>query len=211
MSLRNWLRITLATISVVVLPCILSAQNSGVAGDGTFRLMWRGTDSHISLWTLDSSNNINETSFHEYGPYDGWLPIALTTANSGSSYILWRNTNGSISLWLVDPNLNLVSYRVYGPYDGWTAESLSVDTASTNRFRVLWRETDGRVSIWIVDPLLNLVSSRVYGPYFGFDPTPGAAARKSDQFGGQQADNMGVAAAMKAAGGSGAGTPMPQQ
>src|ERR1700758_31707 len=93
MLLRSWFRITLVTISAMVLPCILSAQNSGVAGNGTFQLMWRGTDSHISLWSLDSSNNINLVTSREYGPYYGWLPIALTTANSGISYILWRNTN----------------------------------------------------------------------------------------------------------------------
>jgi hypothetical protein len=78
-------------------------------------------------------------------------------------------------LWSVDANLNYLPSQSYGPYSGWTAESLSVDTSTINRFRVLWMDTDGRVSIWIVDSSLNLVSSKVYGPYFGFDPTPGAA------------------------------------
>jgi hypothetical protein len=213
MSFKKWFRITLAMILPMVLPCILSAQNSGVAGDGTFRLMWRGTNSLVSLWSLDSSNNINVVTSHEYGPFYGWLPIALTTANNGNSYILWRNTNGSISLWLVDANLNFVGSHIYGPFDGWTAESLSVDTANTNRFRVLWRDTEGRISIWIVDPSLNMISSRIYGPFFGFDPTPGAVVPKSaqrSQSGGNQEADRNAAAAMKVAG-SGAGTSMPEQ
>jgi hypothetical protein len=173
-ALRNrWLQIAVTMIaSIVITPGFISAQNSGVGGDGTMRLMWTGTDSHISLWKLDASNNINFSSSREYGPYYGWTPIALTTAYNGNSYVLWRNTNGSISLWLVDANLNYVTSRAYGPYDGWIAESVSVETAGpgNNRFRVIWRDTAGKVSIWIVDAALNFVNNHVYGPYFGFVP-----------------------------------------
>jgi len=199
MSVRNLFRIAVASIAAMMLPCILPAQNSGVASDGTARLMWRATDSHISLWSLDAPNN-TILGTHEYGPYYSWLPIALTTANNGNSYILWRNTNGSISLWLVDANLNYVNSLVYGPYAGWTAESLSVETTNTNNFRVLWRSTDGLVSIWIVDSALNLISARNFGPFFGFDPTPGTAVRKGaprPQSGNNQEVDAKAAAAMK--------------
>jgi hypothetical protein len=175
--------------------------------------MWRGTDSRISLWRLDNTNNINLVAFHEYGPYFGWQPIALTTANNGYSYVLWRSTGGSVALWRVDANLNFVSGSPgFGPYNGWTAESLRVDTNTTNRVRVLWRGTDGAVAIWIVDPALNLIASRVYGASFGYDPTSGAVAQ-SDQTlestGDQEVDKK-AAAAMEEAGRSSA-TPMPEQ
>ena len=205
---RNWFRIALVTIWTVVLPCIVYAQNSGVAGDGTLRILWRGTDSRISLWRLDNTNNINLLSSREYGPFYGWLPIALTTANNGNSYVLWRHTNGTINLWLVDANLNFVTSRAYGPFDGWTVESLSVDTSTgSNRFRVLWRDTEGRISIWIVDATLNFISSRNHGPFFGWDPTPGAAVSKSASDAEVDAK---AAASMKAASSTPA-TPVPEQ
>jgi hypothetical protein len=194
-------------------PGILSAQNSGVGADGTMRLMWKATDSSISLWKLDASNSINFLSYHAYGPYYGWSPIALTTDNNGYSYVLWRYTDGSISLWLVDPNLNFVTNRIYGPYTGWTAESLSVETGgSGDRFRVIWRATDGSVSIWIVDGGLNFVSNHVYGPYFGYTPSAGAATaagKLSTANSPNGETDRQAAAAMGVF--SGSATPMPQK
>jgi hypothetical protein len=171
MSLRKRL---LATAAAVTMAATMQAgtafaQNSGLGGDGFTRLMWRGTDYHISLWKLDK--NLNGSGSHEYGPYANWIPVALTSDTYGYSYVLWRNTDGSISLWLVDPNLNMVSYHQYGPYPGWIAKGLSADTSgSSANFRVIWRYYDGSVSVWNVDGGLNYVTSQAYGPYFGFDP-----------------------------------------
>jgi hypothetical protein len=53
-----------------------SAQISGFGGDGYTRAMWRGTDGSISLWKLDPALNV--VGSHNYGPYAGWLPVALT-------------------------------------------------------------------------------------------------------------------------------------
>src|ERR1700761_979959 len=135
MSLRTWFRIALAAISLAVLPSILSAQNSGVAGDGTVRLMFRGTDSSIQLYAFDSSNT--QVTKKEYGPFPGLVPVAMTTASNGNTYVLWRNTGvtygqiGSVLLWVLDTNLDYVNSRPYGPFAGYTAESLSVDTSNT--------------------------------------------------------------------------------
>src|SRR5436190_3817697 len=106
---------------VTVQPGTLSAQTSGVGGDGFTRLLWRNTDSQISLWKLDS--NLNATAFQEYGPFLGWLPIAITTAPNNTTCVLWRNSEGRISLWLIDANLRFVTFREYGPFIGWTAKS----------------------------------------------------------------------------------------
>jgi hypothetical protein len=54
------------------------AQTSGVGSDGQTRILWRGTDGSVSLWNVDAS--LNYLAYHAYGPYDGWIPIALTTA-----------------------------------------------------------------------------------------------------------------------------------
>jgi hypothetical protein len=153
---------------------VLSAQSSGVGCDGYTRFLWRGTDSRISLWRVDST--LNAAISHQYGPYDGWEPIAMTVLCNNYTYVLWKNTNGSISLWKVDPNLNFVTYRQYGPYAGWIPESLSPSPGGN--LRVLWRETQGMISIWVVDSNLNFSFNKVYGPFFGFDPTAaGLAAR----------------------------------
>lgn len=207
LSTKRGLRILFGTIAAaVILPTVLPAQNTGVAGDGTMRLMWTATDSHISLWKLDAS--LNDLGYHEYGPYYGWSPIALTTDTAGYSYILWRYTDGSISLWLVDPNLNFVNSRIYGPYTGWTAESLSVETSGVgNRFRVIWKDTDGKVSIWIVDGALNFVSNAVYGPFFGWTPS-GATAARTVQSTSADVDKQ-ASASMTVA--TGSATAMPKQ
>ena len=171
MSIRKRL---LATAAALAMAATMQAgtafaQNTGIAGDGTTRLLWRGTDYHISLWSLDK--NLNGTADHQYGPYPGWIPVALTTDTYGYSYVLWRNTDGTISLWLVDPSLNFVTYKQYGPYPGYTAKGLSVDTSgSSPNFHVIWRNTDGSAGIWTLDGGLNYLFSTGTGAYFGFDP-----------------------------------------
>lgn len=164
--------------AAVIHPATLSAQTSGIGGDGYTRLLWRGTDSRISLWKLDPV--LNAAGDHQYGPYAGWLPIAITVANNSYTYVLWRHTNGTVTVWAVDPNLNFAFNAVYGPYDGWVAESLSADTNGNSTLRLIWRYTTGAVSIWFLNPNLTGGGSRVYGPYFGFDPgAAGQAAVKS--------------------------------
>jgi hypothetical protein len=146
----------------------LFAQTSGIGGDGITRVLWRGTDSSISLWALDS--NLNFITSHAYGPFPGWFPIAITTDSNNFTYVLWRNSDGAITLWLVNPSLNFLTSTVYGPFAGWLAEGLSVSTNGSNNFRVLWRHSTGALSVWNVDGNLNLVNSNVYGPFFGYDP-----------------------------------------
>jgi hypothetical protein len=82
-------------------PGVLSAQTSGVGGDGFTRLLWRGTNGSISLWKLDG--NLNEMGVHVYGPFPDYDPIAITAAANSYTYVLWRNTDNSISLWGVYP------------------------------------------------------------------------------------------------------------
>jgi hypothetical protein len=108
----------------------------------------------------------------EYGPYQGWFPIALTTAPNNNSYLLWNSYNGMSALWLLDSNLNYMTSKTYGPYTGYIAQGLSVGTGTNNNFRVIWREYDGTASVWDVDSNLNMVRASQYGPYFGYDPVP---------------------------------------
>lgn len=171
MSARKKLLAAAAAVTMwaTVQPVTVSAQNSGTGGDGYTRLLWRATDYSISLWTLDQ--NLTFVNYHEYGPFAGWIPVALTTDTSSYSYVLWRNTDGRMSLWLVDSNLNYVNDHIYGPYPGWTVKGLSADTSGrSNNFRVIWRYTDGSVMVWNVDGNLNFVTAQAYGPYFGYDP-----------------------------------------
>jgi hypothetical protein len=167
-TLRNKLLVVaaVAILWTAIQPGIASAQSSGIGGDGFTRALWRATDGSISLWKLDGSLNL--LTSHLYGPYPGWVPLAITVAANNNTYVLWRYTDGSISLWAVDANLNLITSHVFGPYTGWTVQSLSSGPGS--ELRVIWRYTTGMISIWNVDAGLSLINSRLYGPYFGYDP-----------------------------------------
>ncbi len=156
-----------------VQPAVLSAQTTGVGSDGYTRVLWRATDSSVSLWKLDSS--LNYSTGKVYGPINGWVPVALVTGLDNYTRLLWRATDGSAALWLLDSNLNLVTSANYGAYFGWTPESLSIDSA--DRTRLIWKETDGAISVWMLGPTLAGITSHVYGPYFGYDPGPAAAQK----------------------------------
>jgi hypothetical protein len=170
MSARKRLLTVAAAVTMwaAIQPGTVSAQTSGIGGDGYTRLLWRGTDSRISLWKLDPV--LNFSLYHEYGPYGGWLPIAITTAQNNNTYILWRNTDGTANVWLVNQDLNFVTNAIYGPYSGWVAESLSADTNGNSTLRLIWRHTNGSVSIWFLLPTLAGNGAHAYGPYFGYDP-----------------------------------------
>src|ERR1700730_15124418 len=171
MNTRKRLLTMVAAVAMwtAIQPATVYAQTSGVGGDGYTRNFWYGTDCRISVWKLDP--NLNFVTSHDYGPYTGWCPIALTVAHDNNTYVLWRYYDNSISLWLLDPNLNYLNSHVYGPYAGFTAIGLSPYTdGTTNNFRVVWRYTDSSISVWTVDPNLNYITSRNYGPYFGWEP-----------------------------------------
>jgi hypothetical protein len=164
---RRLLKIALAIMFwTSVQPGTSSAQTSGVGSDGFTRLLWRGTDSSISLWKCNPA--LVSCVSHLYGPYAAWTPIAMTTANNNNTYILWKNTDGTATVWLVDANLNFVTSAVYGPYSGWTAESLSVSTSNNSTLRLLWTHTNGALSLWILQPNLSVPLAQNYGPYFGY-------------------------------------------
>jgi hypothetical protein len=149
----------------------VSAQTSGVGSDGYTRFSWRGTDNRISFWQIDP--NFQFYNSHEYGPYTGYTPIAMTAAANNKTYVLWRYVDGSIVLWRLDTFLGFEFSKTYGPYTGYTAESLSVSTNGTSGasdFRVIWRYSNGSISVWDVDQNLNYLKSYVAGPYFGYDP-----------------------------------------
>jgi hypothetical protein len=184
--MMNALKKLLAVVAAITMwatiqPGTLSAQTSGIGGDAGTRLLWRGTDNRISLWKLNP--NLSFNSSLQYGPFDTWLPIAITTRNDNNTVVLWRRTDGLISVWLVDANLNFQFSKVYGPFLGWIAESLSVDTNGNDWCRVIWRETGGLVGVWSLNQNLDLVTAVAYGPFFGFDPGSAAATRKPDASG----------------------------
>jgi hypothetical protein len=166
---RKWLA-TAAAVALwaTIQPGPVSAQTTGIGGDGFTRVLWRGTDGSISLWKLNTS--LNFVTSHAYGPYAGWSPIAITNAHNNNTYVLWRYTDNSISLWEVDSNLNFVTFHAYGPYVGWIPKTLSVDTNGNNNFRLTWKNTNGHLSLWSLDQNLNFVTFQEYGADFGWDP-----------------------------------------
>ena len=138
MSARKRLLAVAAAVTMwaTIQPGTVSAQQSGVGSDGYTRLLWRGTNSNISLWKIPPLSSSASPTSQVYGPYTYWTPIAITTASDNNSYVLWRYTDNSISIWEVNANLNYVTSHAYGPYPGWVAKGLSVTNDGTSYFRL---------------------------------------------------------------------------
>ena len=51
------------------IPKTLSVDTNG---NNNFRLTWKNTNGHLSLWSLDQ--NLNFVTFQEYGADFGWDP-----------------------------------------------------------------------------------------------------------------------------------------
>jgi hypothetical protein len=61
-------------------------------------LLWSHQNGSVSLWTLSSIFALE--SGHEYGPFEGWGPVAVVRGGSGAkAALLWQHTNRFISLW----------------------------------------------------------------------------------------------------------------
>jgi len=171
--LLSTLKYILAAAAIVTAlafqPGPAAAQTAGFGTDGYSRVMWRGTDGRISLWKLDPS--LNFVGGHDYGPFSGWTPVALTTNNSNFNYVLWTSTDGTASVWVLDPNFNVVTSRTFGPIKSWIAEGLGVG-AATGNVGLVWKSTAGQVAVWVLNPSsLNLIlSSPTHGPFFGWTP-----------------------------------------
>jgi len=169
---KSFVMIAAVIVWAAIQPGILSAQTSGVGCDGYTRVLWKATDGSIALWLLNSSLDV--VVGYSYGPYDTWIPVAITVGCDNYTRMLWRNTDGTAVLWLVYPNLSsTVTAQRYGPYAGWTAESLSINPTN-NQTRLIWGETQGFLAVFILDPTLNYITGRVYGPYFGYRPEESA-------------------------------------
>jgi hypothetical protein len=163
------------TLGSAIQPGILFAQTSGVGSDGYTRFMWWGNDSAISIWRLDP--RLGSPVSHVYGPYDGWLPMALTVGSNNYTYVLWEGSNGpqltgQVAIWSLDPNLNYVTNHTWGPYAGWKPVSISVSEDGANTLRLIWRGPQGQVSVWALDDNLDLLTVAAYGPYSGWDSAP---------------------------------------
>jgi DNA-binding beta-propeller fold protein YncE len=153
-------------IALAFQPGAASAQTqvATVGADGYTRAMWRGTDGSVSLWKLDTV--LNFVGSHNYGPYAGWSPVALTMLGN-NTYVLWSATDGMANIWVLDANLNFITSRTFGPVGGWVPEGLGVDPYGN--IRLVWRTPAYQVAIWVINAALNIIgSSPVYGPYFGW-------------------------------------------
>ena len=157
------------TMWAVIQPGTVSAQTSGIGPDGYTRFAWRGTDNSLSLWQL-SPTTLNFFNSHVYGPYNGWTPLAITTAHNNNTYVLWQYYDGTVTVWKVDTLLNYVSQKFYGPYAGWSAKGLSVETGTGSGFCIIWKHNNGSVSVWRLDQDLTFVNNHIDGPFFGWDP-----------------------------------------
>jgi hypothetical protein len=162
MSARNrLLAIAAFAIWAMIQPGTVSAQNSGVGGDGFMRLLWV-MNGHMVLWKLDQ--NLNLVASKDYGSFTGFNLIGITTAANNNTYVLWSyhtassSGNNNIALWVVDANLNFINSREYGPFPGWMPTGLSTGGSSPN-FHVIWSMAGTAIAVWTVDADLNYITS----------------------------------------------------
>jgi len=160
MSAHNrLLAIAAFTMWAIIQPGTVSAQDSGIGGDGFTRLLWISTANHMILWKLDQ--NLNVVVSCDYGAQRGFDPLAITTAANNNTYVLWSHTDRrSIALWVVDANLNFINSQSYPHLPEWVPKGLSTGGSSPN-FHVIW-ESHGTKAVWDVDGNLNYVTSAAF-------------------------------------------------
>jgi hypothetical protein len=157
----------IAALAWAFQPGAASAQTqvATVGADGYTRAMWRGTDGSIGLWKLDPV--LNFVGSHNYGPYAGWSPVALTMLGN-NTYVLWCYTDGTAGLWVLDANLIFITSRNFGPVGGWVPEGLGNDPYGN--VRLVWKTPSNQVGVWVINTAQNVIgSSPTYGPYFGWN------------------------------------------
>jgi hypothetical protein len=152
-------------------PGPVSAQTSGVGGDGSTRILFRSTNGRPRIVKFDI--NLQPVQTRDYLAYEGWTPVAITVASNSHTYMLWRHTSGATSVWQMDENLNGVAGGGYesGPENGWTAQGLS--SGPEGQVQIIWRLSDGRVAVYAFHAYvdrLQYVERQFHGPFFGWDP-----------------------------------------
>ena len=127
-------------------------------------ILWDNPNGTASVWTVDSTGGY---TFHNYGPYPGWVATALADTRDGKTHLLWDHTaDHQISVWDVDAQ-NSVTFHNYGPFAGWTAAGMSA--GPDGRLHLLWNHRpDNQMSLWSLDNGAGTYSHREYGPFAGW-------------------------------------------
>ncbi len=175
-SRKLLLIVAVAALSAVTQSNMSAGQVLAVGNDGKTRVLWHGTDGRISLWVVNSALAIE--SFREFGPFVGYLPVAITVGTDLRTRVLWRGTDGRISFWILDTALNLASFKEFGPFFGYLPETF--DIGNDGNTRVLWKRTDGLISLWVVDGALNVISFKEFGPFFGYETSEALSVGRKD-------------------------------
>jgi len=95
-----------------------------LTGEGTdliVRILWNHTDSTVTLWQVDPSDE-RWISGKYYGPYPGWSAAGyFRQPDDSEGRLLWNHTAGTACLWTLDTNDDWTGQKYFGPFAGWTA------------------------------------------------------------------------------------------
>ena len=131
-----------------------NAVGFSVGGDSLTRLLWKNNyytgendapiTGAITLDTLASDNTLsNETQF---GPYDGWKTLFLTTGADNSSRLLWQRYDGVLALWTLSSEGNYVGYVSVPTLTDGTPVGMALGKDGLTR--LLWKTSTGDALLW---------------------------------------------------------------
>lgn len=140
--------------------------------DGQIHLLGGyGYGTGISTAAADGSTPENLT---QYGVYDGWTPVLMTTDRDNNTRLLWQRTNGSLALWTLSPTNSYQGYVFLPSLPGGTPVGMAA--GSDGFLRLLWKTASGNVALWIISPDGKLMRQLIFSSPAGQTPTALAVA-----------------------------------
>jgi RTX calcium-binding nonapeptide repeat (4 copies)/FG-GAP-like repeat len=130
-------------------------------------ILWRNTDGHVGLWTMDGSNILDAKVVAPWFTDTNWQIAGTGDFNNDTkSDILWQNTDGHIGLWTMD-GATILSTSVVAPWfsdKNWKIAGTG-DFNGDTKIDILWRNADGHVGLWTMDGT-NIMATDVIAPWF---------------------------------------------
>ena len=117
-------------------------------GDGQTHLLGGyGYGAGVSTVAADGSAGGNLT---QYGVYDGWTPVLMTTGRDNETRLLWQHTNGPLALWTLSPTNSYQGYVFLPNLPGGTPVGMAA--GSDGFLRLLWKTASGDAALWMIYP-----------------------------------------------------------
>ena len=142
-------------------------------GDGQLRLLGGyGYGAGVSTVAADGGGSLGNLT--QYGVYDGWTPLLMTTGPDSETHLLWQRTGGTLALeplalWTLSPT-NSYQGSVYLPsLPGGVPVGLAA--GGDGSLRLLWKTASGGAALWMIFPGGKLMRQFLFSSPAGQTPT----------------------------------------